>query len=98
MWASVGAGGYAVGKFPAIFYKSSHLVRLAEGVGFEPTVRFHAHTLSKRAPSTARPSLRRSGFIANNRAGLKRGVALFLCCVEAEQGRGFGGVELVDVA
>ncbi len=23
---------------------------LAEGVGFEPTVRFHAHTLSKRAP------------------------------------------------
>ena len=24
--------------------------RLAEGVGFEPTVRFHAHTLSKRAP------------------------------------------------
>jgi hypothetical protein len=21
-----------------------------EGVGFEPTVRFHAHTLSKRAP------------------------------------------------
>ena len=24
--------------------------KLAEGVGFEPTVRFHAHTLSKRAP------------------------------------------------
>jgi hypothetical protein len=23
---------------------------MAEGVGFEPTVRFHAHTLSKRAP------------------------------------------------
>jgi hypothetical protein len=23
---------------------------VAEGVGFEPTVRFHAHTLSKRAP------------------------------------------------
>ncbi len=23
---------------------------LAEGVGFEPTVHFHAHTLSKRAP------------------------------------------------
>ena len=24
--------------------------RLAEGVGFEPTVRFHVHTLSQRAP------------------------------------------------
>ncbi len=23
---------------------------VAEGVGFEPTVRFHVHTLSKRAP------------------------------------------------
>ena len=23
---------------------------MAEGVGFEPTVRFHVHTLSKRAP------------------------------------------------
>jgi len=25
-------------------------MQLAEGEGFEPSVRFHAHTLSKRAP------------------------------------------------
>jgi hypothetical protein len=31
---------------------------VAERVGFEPTVEFPLHTLSKRAPSTARPSLR----------------------------------------
>ena len=30
---------------------------LAEGVGFEPTRRFPAHTLSKRAPSATRPPL-----------------------------------------
>ena len=37
-------------------YRRDHLralaqrVEVAEGVGFEPTVRLHAHTLSKRAP------------------------------------------------
>src|SRR5438128_5809430 len=31
---------------------------LAEGVGFEPTIRLPVYTLSKRAPSAARPSLR----------------------------------------
>jgi hypothetical protein len=35
--------------------------RLAEGVGFEPTIRFPVYTLSKRAPSATRPSLRRAG-------------------------------------
>ena len=34
---------------------------MAERVGFEPTVEFPLHTLSKRAPSTARTSLRRRG-------------------------------------
>ena len=32
---------------------------LAEGVGFEPTIRFPVYTLSKRAPSATRPSLQR---------------------------------------
>src|SRR5438552_12148235 len=32
---------------------------LAERVGFEPTIRFPVYTLSKRAPSATRPSLRR---------------------------------------
>jgi hypothetical protein len=32
---------------------------LAEGVGFEPTIRFPVYTLSKRAPSATRPSLRK---------------------------------------
>jgi hypothetical protein len=31
---------------------------LAEGAGFEPAIRFPAYTLSRRAPSTARPPLR----------------------------------------
>src|SRR5690349_6804750 len=35
---------------------------LAEGVGFEPTIRFPVYTLSKRAPSATRPSLRRTPF------------------------------------
>ena len=33
-------------------------IRLAERVGFEPTIRFPVYTLSKRAPSATRPSLR----------------------------------------
>ncbi len=32
--------------------------QMAEGVGFEPTIRFPVYTLSKRAPSATRPSLR----------------------------------------
>lgn len=31
---------------------------LAEGEGFEPSIRFPVYTLSKRAPSAARPPLR----------------------------------------
>src|SRR5437016_13608251 len=34
--------------------------RLAERVGFEPTLPFRVNTLSKRAPSATRPSLRRT--------------------------------------
>jgi hypothetical protein len=33
--------------------------KLAERVGFEPTLPFRVNTLSKRAPSATRPSLRR---------------------------------------
>ena len=33
---------------------------VAEGVGFEPTIRLPVYTLSKRAPSATRPSLRGS--------------------------------------
>ena len=38
--------------------RASHERRVAERVGFEPTVEFPLHTLSKRAPSTTRTSLR----------------------------------------
>ena len=42
---------------------------LAEGVGFEPTIRLPVYTLSKRAPSATRPSLRReTGNIASRPA------------------------------
>src|SRR5207249_11989420 len=37
------------------------VARMAERVGFEPTVELPPHTLSKRAPSTTRTSLRSSG-------------------------------------
>ena len=38
--------------------KQLKLKRLAERVGFEPTLEFPLNTLSKRAPSATRPSLR----------------------------------------
>src|SRR5260370_42017666 len=43
---------------------------LAEGEGFEPSIRFPVYTLSKRAPSAARPPLRISGsYCRFNNAG-----------------------------
>src|SRR5579864_2520850 len=44
--------------------------KLAERVGFEPTLPFRVNTLSKRAPSATRPSLRRA--IENERGASKR--------------------------
>ena len=38
--------------------ESMYLRSVAEGVGFEPTIQFPVYTLSKRAPSATRPSLR----------------------------------------
>ena len=35
-------------------------MKVAEGVGFEPTLRFPVNTLSKRAPSATRPPLHAS--------------------------------------
>ncbi len=36
---------------------------MAEREGFEPSVPFQVHTLSRRAPSTARTSLRLKNFV-----------------------------------
>ena len=36
---------------------------MAERQGFEPWVPFRVHTLSKRAPSTTRPSLHRANYL-----------------------------------
>ena len=41
----------------AVSRRQSSGARLAEREGFEPSVEFPLHTLSKRAPSTTRPSL-----------------------------------------
>ena len=41
---------------------------MAEGVGFEPTIRLPVYTLSKRAPSATRPSLLTTGAGANIKA------------------------------
>ena len=42
-------------------FQTAYRKVVAERVGFEPTVEFPRHTLSKRAPSTARTSLRGHG-------------------------------------
>src|SRR5271157_2929909 len=39
---------------------------MAEREGFEPSIEFPLYTLSKRAPSTTRPSLRRGGSHQNS--------------------------------
>ena len=51
---------------------------LAEREGFEPSIRFTVYTLSRRAPSTTRPSLRKGRILAE-RVGRRRGVSGFLC-------------------
>ena len=43
---------------------------LAEGEGFEPSIRFPAYTLSKRAPSATRPPLREVGNIPEDAGNL----------------------------
>jgi hypothetical protein len=47
---------------------------MAERVGFEPTVEFPQHTLSKRAPSTTRTPLRKTDGIESSR---KKKAALY---------------------
>src|SRR5689334_23468680 len=62
---SISAPPIATNSSPAIppdslaslFLSRRKNISLAEGVGFEPTIRFPVYTLSKRAPSTARPPL-----------------------------------------
>ena len=48
------------------------LNNMAERVGFEPTLPFRVNTLSKRAPSATRPSLRR-GFVETSEEASYRG-------------------------
>ncbi len=45
---------------------------MAEGVGFEPTRRFPAYTLSRRAPSTTRPPLRDFDLVAAHKNTVRR--------------------------
>ena len=42
------------------------ILKLAERVGFEPTLEFPLNTLSKRAPSATRPSLRLESVVGND--------------------------------
>ena len=44
---------------------------MAEREGFEPSIEFPLYTLSKRAPSTTRPSLRLAGSHQNNMRGAR---------------------------
>jgi hypothetical protein len=41
-----------------LFYHIDLINEVAEGEGFEPSIRFPVYTLSRRAPSTTRPPLR----------------------------------------
>ena len=52
-------------------YNSFILLCLAEREGFEPSIEFPLYTLSKRAPSTTRPSLRLVGFHQNSMRGAR---------------------------
>mgnify|MGYP001234718930 CR=1 FL=1 len=47
-----------------VYFDNTYM--LAERVGFEPTIRFPVYTLSKRAPSTARPPLPFSFYFKKN--------------------------------
>jgi hypothetical protein len=48
----------SIGQWSTVNYREAVLEGgLAERVGFEPTLEFPLNTLSKRAPSTTRPSL-----------------------------------------
>ena len=49
---------------------------MAEGEGFEPSIRFPAYTLSKRAPSATRPPLRKPAKPSETNAPLQAGVLL----------------------
>src|SRR5580658_5218486 len=53
--------GYLISVSPTVsqHLKYNKTKELAERVGFEPTLEFPLNTLSKRAPSATRPSLRR---------------------------------------
>jgi hypothetical protein len=60
-------------------YLISETYTVAEGAGFEPAIRFPAYTLSRRAPSAARPPL--------HLALSTQGRAISLAPVAAQAGR-----------
>ena len=70
---------------------------MAERVGFEPTIPVKVYTLSKRAPSATRPSLRRvpDFFIIANVVG-GRGQSLSHCNKEEGSVRKTRGIKLVS--
>ena len=55
---------------------------LAEREGFEPSIRFTVYTLSRRAPSTTRPSLRKGRILAE-RVGRRSAASLVALHVQA---------------
>jgi catechol 2,3-dioxygenase-like lactoylglutathione lyase family enzyme len=50
--------GFDIPSHFPLMRQPAHEREVAEGVGFEPTIRFPVYTLSKRAPSATRPPLR----------------------------------------
>jgi hypothetical protein len=62
---------------------------MAERVGFEPTVEFPRHSLSRRAPSTARTPLRGSSLILAEPRLLGNAGLLGGCGLRGRQGYGF---------
>src|SRR5579864_8016190 len=57
--------GFTVWTTVWVAVNSLKAKELAERVGFEPTLPFRVNTLSKRAPSATRPSLRRQSIQGN---------------------------------
>src|SRR5579862_7965853 len=74
---------------------------LAEGAGFEPAIRFPVYTLSRRAPSTARPPLLIAPGATRSRAHITargRGASRRLSGSITQRGQRRGGLAKKNVS
>lgn len=68
--------GVLVGEPPLLPKNRLKTKRVADREGFEPSVGFHLHTLSKRARSTTPPPVRFTPRLARRRRSIRREAGL----------------------